>query len=133
MVRCEQPRGCGPLAGAALLQVDDWDRDIADWARRETPVFGSAARAADWSDGLRTASVVAFHASALATPGGDTAGEWFANKLRGYAVDSAAIVTTTGLTQVMKRTAGRERPNGADDGNRRAIRPWPRCTGDLLN
>lgn len=109
------PRVWMPLAGAALLQVDGWDRDIADWARRETPVFGSVERAADWSDDLRTASVVAFHATALAAPGGDSVGEWFANKLRGYAVDSAAIVTTTGLTQGLKRAAGRERPNGADD------------------
>lgn len=109
------PRVWAPLAAAALLQVDDWDRDIADWAREETPLFGSVHDAARWSDRLRTASVIAFHASALATPSGETAGEWFPNKLRGYAVDASAIVATTGLTQFLKRAAGRERPNGADD------------------
>lgn len=109
------PRVWLPLAGAALLQVSDWDRDIADWARRETPLFGSNERAGEWSDHLRTASVVGFHVTALATPGGDTAREWFGNKLRGYAVDSAAIVTTTELMQQLKRAAGRVRPNGADE------------------
>jgi len=109
------PRVWVPLAGAALLQVSNWDRDIADWARRETPLFGSNERAGEWSDDLRTASVVAFHVTALATPGGATARDWFENKLRGYAVDAAAIVTTTALTQELKGAAGRVRPNGADD------------------
>lgn len=109
------PRVWVPLVGAALLQVNDWDREIADWARRETPLFGTPERAAEWSDDLRTASIVAFHASALATPGGETGREWIANKLRGYAVDAAAIVSTTALTQGLKSAAGRTRPNGADD------------------
>ena len=30
-----------PLAGAAGLQIDNWDRDVSDWARRETPLYGS--------------------------------------------------------------------------------------------
>lgn len=109
------PRVWVPLAAAALLQVDGWDREVADWAREQTPLFGSVANAARWSDDLRTASVVAFHVTALATPGGDTPREWIPHKLRGYAVDAAAIVTTTGLTQGLKSAAGRERPNGADD------------------
>lgn len=109
------PRVWAPIAGAALLQIDDWDRDIADWAREETPIFGSVDNAARWSDDLKTASVVAFHVTALATPGGDTPREWFGNKLRGYAVDVAAIATTTGLTQTLKSAVGRERPNGEDD------------------
>ncbi|MGE0581705.1 MAG: phosphatase PAP2 family protein [Steroidobacteraceae bacterium] len=109
------PRVWVPLAAATLLQVDGWDRDIADWAREETPVFGSVETAARWSDSLRTASMVAFHASVLATPSGDAPREWIPNKLRGYAVGAAAIVTTTSLTQGLKRASGRVRPNGADD------------------
>ncbi len=109
------PRVWAPLAGAALLQVGNWDHEIADWARDETPIFGSVDNAARWSDNLRSTSMVAFHVSALATPGGDTLREWVPNKLRGYAVGAAAIVTTTSLTQGLKSAAGRERPNGADD------------------
>ncbi|HQW07799.1 MAG TPA: phosphatase PAP2 family protein [Steroidobacteraceae bacterium] len=109
------PRVWVPLAAAALLQVDDWDREIADWAREETPLFGSVDNAARWSDNLRTASIVAFHVTALATPGGETPREWIPDKLRGYAVGAAAIVTTTSLTQGLKSAAGRRRPNGADE------------------
>jgi membrane-associated phospholipid phosphatase len=109
------PRVWAPLAVAALLQVDGWDRGIADWAREETPLFGSTGNAARWSDDLRTASIVAYHATALAAPGGGSLREWVPNKLRGYAVGAAAIVSTTGLTSGMKAAAGRERPNGADD------------------
>ena len=108
------PRVWVPLAAAALLQIDDWDRGIADWAREDTPVFGSGTRAARWSDDLRTASIVAFHATSLATPGGDSPREWLPNKLRGYAVGAAAIASTTGLTQGLKSAAGRRRPHGAD-------------------
>lgn len=109
------PRVWVPLAGAALVQIDDWDRDISDWAREETPVFGSADNAARWSDDLKSASIVAFHVTALATPSGDTPRDWIGNKLRGYAVDLAAIVATTSLTQGLKSAVGRERPNGEDD------------------
>src|SRR5919106_962014 len=42
-----------PLAGAAVFQVDDWDRRTSDWAREHTPVFGSQQSAEDWSDDLR--------------------------------------------------------------------------------
>lgn len=108
------PRVWVPLAAAALLQINGWDREIADWAREETPLFGSVENAGRWSDDLRTASVVAFHVATLATPGGDTPREWIPNKLRGFAVDAAAIVSTTALTQGLKSAAGRERPNGAD-------------------
>ena len=109
------PRVWVPLAGAALVQIDDWDRDIADWAREETPIFGSVDNAERWSDDLETTSKVAFHVTALATPSGDTPRDWIGNKLRGYAVDVAAIGVTTGLTRTLKDAVGRERPNGEDD------------------
>jgi hypothetical protein len=47
-----------PLAGAAATQVGDFDRKISNWARRETPEFGSQANATTWSNDLRSASVV---------------------------------------------------------------------------
>jgi membrane-associated phospholipid phosphatase len=104
-----------PLAGAAVLQIDDLDRRTADWAREHTPIFGSQRNAENWSDDLRTASVVAHYATILATPGGDDFGDWLANKARGTLVDMAAVSSTVALTRSLKTNVGRTRPNGADD------------------
>jgi membrane-associated phospholipid phosphatase len=104
-----------PLAGAAVLQIDDLDRRTADWAREHTPVFGSQRNAENWSDDLRTASVLAHYATVVATPGGDDFGEWVANKARGALVDAVAVSATVAITRSLKTSVGRTRPNGEDD------------------
>ena len=48
-----------PLAGAAVLQIDNWDHRVSSWAQRETPIFGSQQSATEWSDRLRSASAYA--------------------------------------------------------------------------
>ena len=103
-----------PLAGAVVFQIDDWDREVADWARRETPVFGSTGDAARWSDDLRSASSVAYAATVLLTPSGDEPGKWFRNKAQGVAVGLAARALTSSTTQGLKHVADRTRPNGDD-------------------
>lgn len=97
------------------MQIDDLDRRTADWAREHTPIFGSQHNAEEWSDDLRTASVVAHYATIVATPSGDDFGEWLANKAKGTLVDVAAVSATTAITGSLKKTVGRTRPNGADD------------------
>lgn len=104
-----------PLVGAAVFQIDGWDREVADWARRQTPVFGSQNSARQWSDDLRSASVFAHYATILATPGGSQPSEWFLNKAKGALVNVAAVSVTGQLTQLGKAQSGRQRPNGADD------------------
>jgi len=104
-----------PLAGAAVMQIDDLDRRTSDWAREHTPVFGSQRSAEQWSDDLRTASVVAHYATILATPSGEDFGEWLANKAKGALVDAAAVAATTAITGSLKQEVGRTRPNGSDD------------------
>lgn len=104
-----------PLAGAAVLQVDNLDRRTADWAREHTPIFGSQRNAENWSDDLRTASVVAHYATILATPSGEDFGEWVENKAKGTLVDAAAVAATVAVTRSLKTTVGRTRPNAADD------------------
>ena len=104
-----------PLAGAAMFQIDDWDRRAADWAREHTPVFGSPGHAKTWSDDLRTASVVAHYASILATPSGDEAGDWIVNKAQGAIVDAAAVSATVAVTRLLKTNVDRRRPNDAAD------------------
>ena len=105
----------GPLAGAAVLQVDSWDDEVSEWAREETPVFGSAQNAGDWSDGLRNAAVLGYAASVLAAPSGDFDGDWLAAKAQGAAVGAGAFAATAGLTAGLKTLTSRERPNGTDD------------------
>lgn len=104
-----------PLAGAAVVQIDDWDRRISDWARRHTPVFGSEEDAERWSDDLRDASVLAHWATILATPGGGDAGPWLVAKAKGGLVSAAAVASTVAITRGLKTTVHRDRPNGEDD------------------
>jgi membrane-associated phospholipid phosphatase len=101
-----------PLVGAAVFQVDDWDRRTADWAQGRTPVFGSQRSAEDWSDHLRTASVLAHYATLAATPSGATPSEWFVDKARGTLVHVAAVSGTVLVTRGLKTTVDRYRPNG---------------------
>jgi len=104
-----------PAVGAAVFQIDDWDRKVSDWAREHTPVFGSQSNAEAWSDDLRTASVLAHYATILATPGGSDPEEWMIAKAKGALVDAAAVAATVFVTRTLKTSIGRERPNGSDE------------------
>ena len=105
----------GPLAGAAVLQIDSWDADLSEWARDETPVFGSPKSAQDWSDGLRNASAAGYAVSLLVTPARSVDGNWITSKARDGAVGLGAFVVTAGVTEGLKVATSRERPNGNDD------------------
>ena len=104
-----------PLAGAAVMQIDDFDERTADWAREHTPVFGSQRNAEQWSDDLRTASAWAHYVTIAATPSGDDFEEWLANKAKGTLVSVVAVSSTVAITRSLKKTVGRQRPNGADE------------------
>lgn len=104
----------GPMLGAAALQAGHWDRDASDWAREQTPVFGSSRDADRWSDDLRDATRYAHVATVLASSSGDTASAWTRNKLRGVLIDLGAIGATRGMTAGLKGASDRERPNGLD-------------------
>ncbi len=109
------PRVWIPVVGAGVLQIGDMDEEIAEWAVEHTPVFGSPRSADDWSDGLRVASALAYHASVLAAPSGADRARRFENKAKGYLVGMTAVAATTFTTQQLKTGVGRERPNGRDD------------------
>lgn len=108
------PRVWAPLAGAAVLQIDGWDRRVSDWARRDTPVFGSQANAERWSNTLRSASVVADGTTVLFTPSGDAGSDWVLDKIKGYAVDLAAATVAIETTSGLQRLTDRTRPNGTN-------------------
>jgi hypothetical protein len=104
----------GPLVGAGVLQIGNADQEISDWARENTPVFGSERSADRWSDDLRTASMIAYHASVLATPSGEEPGHWFEYKAKGYLVGFSAASVTNFTTKQLKTSVDRERPSGLD-------------------
>lgn len=109
------PQTWVPLAGALVLSVGDLDEDLSDWAVRETPLFGSENSADDASDDMRVALGLGAIASALVTPGGDTAGEWASSKSRGLLVEASAAVLTGSVTSALKDATKRTRPNGISD------------------
>jgi membrane-associated phospholipid phosphatase len=104
-----------PLAGAAVFQIDDWDRRTSDWAREHTPVFGSQRSAEDWSDDLRNVSALAHYVTVAATPSGDEPGEWIFNKAKGTLVGVAAVSATVAVTNGLKSATDRRRPNDLAD------------------
>ena len=103
-----------PLAGAALLSIDDLDEGLSDWAREHTPVFGSQEKAQDASDRLRGIAQGTWYASMLLTPSGDEPGEWLLYKAEGALVEGTAVFVAHQLTFGLKHLVERERPDGTD-------------------
>ncbi len=110
----KSPYTWAPLAGAALLQIGDWDSELADWASENTPVFGSQQSARDASGTLKDISVAAWLVTALATPSGDSSREWLAAKSKGIAVGVTASLLTGGITSAVKNWSDRTRPDGSN-------------------
>lgn len=102
------PATWAPLAGAALLQVNDWDEEVSDWAADERPVFGD--RAAAWSDDLRLASNVAWLLTTLPQPDGDPADPL----VRRLGVGASALLLERAATYGIKEAVDRRRPDGSD-------------------
>jgi hypothetical protein len=109
------PETWGPVAGALALQAGHMDRRISDWASDNNPVFGSKDNAGKWSDYMRDASGVVYFITVLATPSGDDTHEWLIAKAKGLAIGLVASEVTGGGTSLLKRAAGRTRPDGSND------------------
>jgi len=109
------PETWGPVAGALALQVGHMDRRISNWASDKNPVFGSQDNAGKWSDYLRDASGAVYFVTVLATPSGDDTSDWLTSKAKGLAIGLAASEITGGGTSLLKKVAGRTRPDGSND------------------
>ncbi len=108
------PLTWGPAVGAAILQIDNWDKNLSKWASDKTPIYGSQANASNWSDYLLYTSAALYGATALLTPSGNKAGEWVTNKMKGLMVGGAAFglsEAAVGLTQTVIK---RKRPDGSN-------------------
>ena len=105
----------GPLAGAAVLQVDNLDHRISRWGRTHTPIFGSNANATRWSYRLRSASVGVDIAALLFAPSGPFGKTWLEDKAKGYLVNLVAATTAIESNTLISRMVRRERPNRVND------------------
>jgi membrane-associated phospholipid phosphatase len=101
-----------PAAGAVVIQIDDWDGRITDWAVDNTPLFGSAKDAGTASDYLLAGTNLSMVGTALAVPNGPGAWEF---KLERVVLEELGVLLTAGVTDVLKDVTGRERPDGAND------------------
>jgi hypothetical protein len=104
------PMTWAPLLTAGLLQIDNADENLSDWAADDTPIFGSRQTADTISTDLMRASVGLYAVTALATPSGDE--HWLENKAKGLGIGFAAELTTDALTDGIKAATDRQRPNG---------------------
>ena len=104
-----------PLASALVLGIDDFDERVSDWAVKHNPVFGSEADARDASDYLRATLQAEAVITALGTPSGDVPEQWMVSKVKGLGVELAAIGVTSGVTDLLKDTTDRTRPDKSSD------------------
>jgi hypothetical protein len=98
-----------------ILQIDNMDKRISDWASDNNPVFGSHKNASNWSNYLETTSGAVYFTTVMATPSGDDASDWLTAKAKGLAIGLAASEITGGSTSLIKGLTKRTRPNGAND------------------
>lgn len=101
-----------PAAGALGLQIGHADNHIANWARRERPIFGSTKTASDVSNWLQFSALGTYAILGLNAPD-DPADAW-SDKGAGFGVGAGAIIGTIGLTLPLKSAVHRLRPNGSD-------------------
>lgn len=101
-----------PLIGVGVVTIDDWDREISDWAVENTPVFGSTENAIEASDHLKSLTTIAMVGTALAVPNGGGPWEWKPERL---VLEFGAVQVNNLLTSGLKTATGRERPDGSDN------------------
>lgn len=100
-----------PLAGAGAIALSGTDRQISDWARAETPLYGSGVAALRASDDFRDASSAGAwltFAGARQRGGGD----WLEAKGLDAAGAYAGITTAWYITGSLKQATQRPRPHG---------------------
>jgi hypothetical protein len=99
-----------PVAASLVLQVDDMDKRISDWASKKNPVFGSEKNASNWGNYLEDSSTAAYLITTIATPSGDDPSGWLTAKAKGLAIGITASGITSGGTSLLKKITKRARP-----------------------
>lgn len=105
------PGTWAPAAGAALMAMDDWDEEIADWAAETTPLFGSNRAAKDASNALLVGTTAGMVGTALAVEPGPGAWERKSERL---GIETVGFLLVQGTTDALKSVTDRRRPDGGD-------------------
>jgi hypothetical protein len=103
-----------PLGGATAFALGDLDEELSDWAREETPLFGSEEGAGDASDAIRDfvrAEAIVLEGLHLIVARDEGNAAWLGPPAA--ALGSAFVEDT--LVEAIKSATDRERPSGVDD------------------
>ena len=103
-----------PIAGALVLQIEDFDERISDWAQDDAPMFGSSEDAKSARGWTGNASDFIYFSSVAVTPSGDEPLDWAWSKAKGLSVQMSARFVTLWSGDIIKDASGRERPVGED-------------------
>lgn len=108
----KDPITWGNIGAAAIFAVDgnQLDKEVSDWARENTPVFGSQEKALEASDQWRNAADVGARLTALIVPTNTTGGDWVWDKTKMMLFEAASASLTLNTTGILKETTDRRRP-----------------------
>jgi membrane-associated phospholipid phosphatase len=106
------PETWGSAVGALAFQIGHADRNVAEWASKSTPVYGSQRNAGNVSDDLLNAAGAIWVVSGVAAPGGDTVADWTISKAKGFGIETGTGILMRGAVGYLKSATDRTRPNG---------------------
>ncbi len=106
------PQTLIPAVGAIVFATTGYDRKVSDWATKHHPIFGSKETARDASNFMLIPLPMEVVVTALATPGSNDSKEWTSSKLKGLAVEGAAVLLADGVSWGLQKAINRTRPDG---------------------
>lgn len=106
-----------PTLASTVLQINNYDEELADTLYEDNPLFGSPKDAMDASDDLLDLTEMAYISTAILTPGPTTVGSWLATKGKLLGAEYVTVEGTRSATTNLKHTFNRDRPrNGGPRG-----------------
>lgn len=106
------PQTLIPAVGAIVFATTGYDRKVSNWANKHHPIFGNKDVARDASNFLLIPLPIEVIGTALATPNGQDSKERAVSKLKGLAVEGAAVLLADGVSWGLQKAINRTRPDG---------------------
>lgn len=103
-----------PLVGAGIFSIGDFDEDVSDWARDETPIFGSSTGAVDGSEWIRNilrSEAFLLEAVHLSVARDQSRAEWLGPPLAAL----GSGIAGNAAVHAMKRATDRALPSGENE------------------